>query len=463
MSNLLSSYSIYFDKKRQELEKEFAHFLHFKTISAHPESLEECQLCAQWIQEKLSSMGFDTSLWGGDSFPPVVFGHMKGDPSKPTLLIYNHYDVQPVDPIEKWRGNPFSATGYGDTIIARGASDNKGQAFYILTALSYFYERNKSYPCSLSILMEGEEESSSSNLSRLLQEHQQEIQADYAMIVDLGMRNPSSPAITLGTRGILGLTLEVTGTREDLHSGVHGGLAYNPLHALVEMLAKMRDETGRIAIAGFYDGIVPSSQECLSMLCWTFDHKEYESTFGQPPTGGEKQLHPLERTWLQPTVEINGITGGYGGPGVKTVIPSKASAKLSCRLVPGQEVDHIGDCLIRFFETNTPEGVHSKVTLHEGRGTAVRTDPSSPCIRMLAQAMTDVFHRKPEYIFEGASIPIVPEIARVSQADIIMWGLGLPTDNIHAPNEEFDWSRIKQGFLITCRTIELLGNINKAI
>lgn len=463
MSNILSAYSSYFDKKKQELEKEFAHFLHFKTVSAHPESLEECTLCAQWIQEKLSSMGFITSLWGDNSFPPVVFGHKQEDPSKPTLLLYNHYDVQPVDPIDKWGGNPFASTGYGDKIIARGASDNKGQAFYILTALSYWHETGKNFPCSLSILMEGEEESSSTHLKQLLQMHQKELQADYAMIVDLGMRVPSSPAITLGTRGVMSLTVEVSGTKEDLHSGVHGGLAYNPLHALVDMLAKMRDETGRITIPGFYDGIVPSSQEWLSMLCWNFDHKEYESTFGQPPTGGETNLHPLERNWLQPTVEINGITGGYGGPGMKTVIPSKAVAKLSCRLVPGQEVEHIGHCLRRFFERHTPEGVHTKVELHEGGGVAVRTAPTSHCIQMLAQAMTDVFHRKPEYIFEGASIPIVPEIAKASKAEIIMWGLALPTDNIHAPNEEFDWTRIKQGFLVTCRTLELLGTLNKTV
>jgi acetylornithine deacetylase/succinyl-diaminopimelate desuccinylase-like protein len=402
-------------------------------------------------------MGFSTSLWG-DNFPPTVFGCRQGDPSAPTLLIYNHYDVQPVDPLDLWDSDPFLATQKGDKIIARGASDNKGQAFYILTALSYFHEKENRLPCTIKILMEGEEESGSPHLGKLLQKHRKELQADYAMIVDLGMRGPQKPAITLGTRGLVGMTIEVTGTREDLHSGIHGGLAYNPLHALVEILAKVRDETGRIAIPGFYDGITASSEELLKQLSWSFSCKEYEEAFGQTPTGGEKELHPLNRVWLNPTVEINGIVGGYGGSGSKTIIPAKAIAKITCRLVPGQDPSRIGSILKNFFEFHSPKGVHTKVTLHPGSGKAARTDPSSLCIKTLARALEEVFLTKPEFILEGGTIGPVPEIQEATGAEVVLWGIGLPTDKIHSPNEEFDWIRMKQGFLVLCRTIELLKN-----
>ena len=457
MNSSLLPFSNYFELKKESLKKEFAQFLAFQTISAHKESLSACKQCALWLQKKLSDMGFTTSLWG-DAFPPIVFGQWEGDPTLPTLLIYNHYDVQPVDPLEKWNSDPFIATMEGDKIIARGAEDNKGQAFYILTALSYFYETYKKFPCSIKIIIEGEEESGSTHLGKIIQEHQEELRADYLMIVDLGMRHPNHPAITLGTRGLVGLTVEVTGTNEDLHSGCHGGIAYNPIHALVEMLSKIRDTSGRVTVDGFYDDIHPSSDLLKESLSWTFDYAEYETFFGQPPTGGERALHPLERLWLQPTVEINGIHSGYGGPGSKTVIPSQAVAKISCRLVPGQDPQRIGKCLKLFFESNTPKGVHSKITVHKGSGRAVRTDPSSKCIRLLSKAMEEVFSRKPEYIFEGGSIPIAPEIAEAAGAKVVMWGLGLATDKIHAPNEEFDWKRIQQGFLITCRLLELLGS-----
>ncbi len=454
-------YASYFDQNKQLLETEFAHLLHFKTISADSSSLEACRACASWIKEKLSKIGFQTSLWG-DSFPPTVFGHFdtgkdeSGSP-KPTLLIYNHYDVQPVDPIEKWNSDPFTAKFEGDKIIARGAQDNKGQLFYVLTALEATYKQHGTYPCSIKILVEGEEESGSAHLPNILNEHSKELQADYAMIIDLGMQTPTAPAITLGTRGLLALTLEVTGTHEDLHSGCHGGLAYNPLHALVNMLSQARTEHGSIAIPGFYDGIEQPSQSLLDLLSWSFSSHDYEKCYGTPPTGGEVGYLPLERNWLRPTLEINGIVGGYGGSGSKTVIPSSAVAKITCRLVPGQNSKIISERIKCFFESITPKGITTKVTLHEGSGAAVRANPNSPCIRILSQSMQEVYNRTPDFHLEGASIPIVPKLKEASNADIIMWGLGLQTDKIHAPNEEFDFDRIRKGYLIVCRILDLLG------
>ncbi len=445
----------YFEKHKKQIIEDYSKLLSFQSISAETGYLEECKACASWIEQQFKKIGFTTSQWG-EGFPPTVFGTYQADSKLPTLLIYNHYDVQPVDPIDLWESDPFTATITGDKIVARGAEDNKGQFFYMLTALRALYEKYKGFPCSIKVLVEGEEESGSAHLANLLLQHKKEIKADYAMIVDLGMRSRTKPAITIGTRGLLGLTVEVTGTREDLHSGSHGGLAYNPLHALVGMLAKARNEDGSIAIPGFYEGLQIPSQDLLDSIASFFDSLDYEKTHGAPPTGGEKNLPPIQRNWLRPTLEVNGVHGGYGGPGSKTVIPSQAFAKITCRLVPGQDPKAVAQRIKEFFESNTPKGVTSKVKIHEGLGVAVRTDPSSPCIQALARAMKEVFKTDAEFILEGASIPIVPDLAKASGADVVMWGVGLATDKIHAPNEEFDFSRMEKGFQVAFRTIELL-------
>lgn len=447
----------YFEKHKKQIIEDYTKLLSFQSISAEPGYLDECKACASWIEKQLKAIGFATSQWG-EGFPPTVFGTYQGDPNSPTLLIYNHYDVQPVDPIDLWENDPFTATITGDKIVARGAQDNKGQFFYILTALRALYEKHKGYPGSIKVLIEGEEESGSANLAHLLTQHKKEIKADYAMIVDLGMRNPAKPAITIGTRGLLGMTVELTGTREDLHSGVHGGLAFNPLHALIEILAKARNANGSIAIPGFYNGLEEPSDELLKSIASDFDPNEYAKKHGSLPTGGEKHLSHVQRNWLRPTFEVNGVHGGYGGPGSKTVIPSMAFAKITCRLVPGQDPQFVASKIREFIEKNSPEGITPKVTLHEGLGIAVRTDPSSLCIQALSKAMKEVYKTDAEFILEGASIPIVPDLAKATHADVVMWGLGLSTDRIHAPNEEFDFSRMNNGFKVAFRTIEILNN-----
>ena len=383
---------------------------------------------------------------------------MKAGPDQPTLLIYNHYDVQPVDPLDKWESPPFEPTIREGSVYARGAQDNKGQCTYVLQALRALIETEGSLPINVKLCIEGEEEVGSAGLSKLLKQKEthDKLKADTLAIVDVGIRKPDIPAVTLGTRGIVTMDVEVQGTHTDLHSGSFGGLVYNPIHALVNILSKARDETGKIAIPGFYDDVKELTPEQKEQITLSFDAKEFEKTFGAKPTGGEQAFSPLERTGIRPTLEINGINGGYTGAGFKTVIPSTAHAKISCRLVPDQDPEKIGKLVARFIEQNTPDGVTVNVDLHPGVGKAVRSNPSSKSVQAFSQAYSEVFGKPTEYTFEGGSIPIVPELQQACGGEVVLLGLGLEDDNIHAPNEHFSLDRIEKGLLVISRAIQLL-------
>ena len=451
-------YKNIFKENEKNLLDEFFTFLRFPSISADPAKRKDLQNCATWLEKKLQSNGFEVESSGMLQDAPIVFAeNLKAGPNKPTLLIYNHYDVQPVDPLDLWESNPFEPVKKGNQIFARGAQDNKGQCFYVISAVCSYLKAVQSFPVNVKLIIEGEEESGSSALFKLLDAKKQKLKADYAMIVDLGMKNKDTPAITLGTRGLLSLEVDVIGTNKDLHSGMHGGLAHNPLHALVSLLASLRDDAGKIQVPGFYDDVIMPKSAELQKMNFTFNEDEYFKQFGAPPAGGEKNYAPLERVWLRPTIEINGIGGGYQGPGGKTVIPSLAHAKLSCRLVPNQEPERIGALIKKYLLEKAPHGVQVKVTVHEGKGKPVRTKTESPIIKALEAACEKVWERKCEYILEGASIPVVDALQEKTGADIAMYGLGLSTDNIHAPNECFGWDRIEKGFCTICLTLDGLN------
>jgi acetylornithine deacetylase/succinyl-diaminopimelate desuccinylase-like protein len=451
-------YKNLFKQNEQNLLDEFFTFLRFPTISADPARRKDLQTCATWLGQKLRANSFDVELWNEHDAPIVFAQNMQAGPNKPTLLIYNHYDVQPVDPFELWESNPFEPVKKGNQIVARGAQDNKGQCFYVLSALCSYIQACKHFPVNVKLIIEGEEESGSTALFKLLDAKKKQLHADYAMIVDLGMKNQNIPAITLGTRGLLSLEVDIKGTTKDLHSGMHGGLAYNPLHALVALLASLRDENGKIQVPGFYDDVIMPKEAELKKMNFHFDTAEYEKQFGAAPTGGEKNYAPLERVWLRPTIEINGIGGGYQGPGGKTVIASEAHAKLSCRIVPNQNPERIGELVKNYLQQRAPKGVTVTVSLHEGKGKPVRTKTNSPIITALESACQQVWNTKCEYILEGASIPVVAALQEKTGADIAMYGLGLNTDNIHAPNECFGWDRIEKGFCAICLTLDGLAS-----
>ncbi len=449
----------YFHAHEKELEKTFFEFLSMPTISADPKHLPELKKTAHWLQEYLTKIGFTAELWNdSNTTPPVVFAsHKTQEKQKPTLLIYNHYDVQPVDPIEKWSHNPFTPKRNDNVITARGAQDNKGQCFYVLSALKAWWDHYQSFPMNIKLLIEGQEEVGSSLLNRLLPQKQCELKADYLLVVDLGMKKEDTPAITLGIRGIASMDVEVTGTTSDLHSGVHGGVAYNPLHALVKILSSLRDDAGKITVPEFYDDVEELSDEERKMLNFDFDEGKYIQDFGALPTGGEIEYPVSIRGTLRPTLEINGLFGGYSGPGCKTVIPSHAYAKLSVRLVSKQTPEKVLCSLKNTIENSCPKGVKVKCTIHEGNGLPILTSPNSKIVQALSDSCNLVYHKPCEFILEGGSIPIVANLQKASQSEVALFGLGLSSDNMHAPNEHFGWDRIENGFLIMLHLIENLA------
>lgn len=445
-----------FAKNKAQALNDYYTFLKFQSISSEPAFREQTLACAKWVSAYLEQIGFHVELWPTSGHPTVFAKYDKAGPSQPTLLIYNHYDVQPVDPIAKWESPPFEPTERKGEIFARGAQDNKGQCFYVLLALKTLIEQNGTLPINIKLCIEGEEECGSAGLSGILERKKKELQADYLAIVDLGFRAANTPALTLGVRGLVTMDVEITGSHTDLHSGSHGGLAYNPIHALVKLLDSVRDETGKITIPGFYDDVAPLPSEDKANIFFGFDPQDYEKTFGALPMGGEVAYPPLERNWTRPTFEVNGINGGYTGTGFKTVIPAKAYAKVSCRLVPKQDPQKMAELVAAYLEANAPAGTQVSVHIHPGGGNAVRANINSAAVKAFAKAYEEIFKANCEYIFSGASIPIVTELAAACGGEVVLVGLGLPDDCIHAPNEHFGLDRIQNGYLSIARVIQLL-------
>ncbi len=458
LSNKLSELKEIFAKNKEAILEEYCTFLKFKSISSEENYKQDCLACAEWICDYLKKIGFTVELWPTTGHPTIFASYLQAGPDEPILLIYNHYDVQPIDPIELWNFDPFEPTVSNGEMYARGAQDNKGQCFYVLLALKILIELYGGLPINIKLCIEGEEECGSRGLSHLLEQKKEELSADYLAVVDLSLPNIETPTITLGLRGIVTMDMEVQGSHSDLHSGSHGGLAFNPLHAMVKLLAMTHDHSGRVAIPGFYDDIIPVSENEKKMLALHFDEEEYKSTFGIRPTGGECKYEPNERNWLRPTLEVNGIYGGYCGNGFKTVIPAKACAKISCRLVAGQNPEKIGSLVSEFLERSAPDGVKVKIVVHPGGGTAVSAKADSRVVKAFSKAYEEIFNKKCQLIYSGASIPVITKLAQLSGAQIALVGLGLPDDQIHAPNEHFGINRIEMGFLSMARVIELLKN-----
>lgn len=453
----LKSFRDFMERHKKEIMEDYYTFLSFPSVSSEPQYQQDVLGCADWLAQFLKDLDFTVEYWISSHHPVIFATHCKAGPHKPTLLIYNHYDVQPVDPLEEWLSPPFQPTIKNGDVYARGAQDNKGQCMYVLQAIKLYLKLHGSLPLNIKLCIEGEEEMGSAGLSQLLKTKKEELQADYLAIVDLGLRDPKVPAVTLGIRGLVTMDVEVIGSKVDLHSGSHGGIVPNPIHALIQLLASLRDEKGKITVPGFYDKIIEMPLEERGKVSFNFNVDEYQKTTGAYPAGGEKAFTALERAWIRPTLEINGIHGGYTGKGFKTVIPAKASAKISCRLVPNQDPQHIGELVANYLKNNPPLGVEVKVNVHPGGGKAVRANATAKIVEAFSRAFSEVFDMPCEFIFEGASIPIVTELSETCGGEVILIGLGLTTDQIHAPNEHFSVKRIEKGILIMGRAFELLA------
>ena len=445
----------WYQEHKAEILQSYFDFLKIPSISADPAYKIDCCHAADWLCAYLKKGGLKVEKIETSGLPLVYAEDLSAGDKAPTLLIYGHYDVQPVDPLELWKSPPFEPTIRDGKVYARGAVDDKGQIFYAIVAAIAFRKLSEEKRINLKFCIEGEEESQSLGLKASLHRLKEKIKADYLLVVDFDQLAPDCPALSLGARGMVGLEVVLTGSNTDLHSGVYGGIAYNPNRALVELLSQLWDESGRVRVPHFYDDISNVSEEELKNYTFLKTHAHYKEHAGIHAFGGERGLSLQETNWLRPTLEINGISGGYGGAGMKTVIPSKALAKISCRLVPNQDPKKILHSIVDFLKKHVIEGMKVDVEVYEG-ASAFRGSLDSKLAQAAAAAAQEAVGTSCRYILSGASIPIIGELGHASGAEVIGIGFGLEDDGIHAPNEHFDMHRFKQGFLTVGRTLARL-------
>jgi acetylornithine deacetylase/succinyl-diaminopimelate desuccinylase-like protein len=446
------------------LERLFA-LMRVQSVSTDPAYAQECQKAAALLAEELSGIGFDARVAQTPGHPMVV-AHHDGpkDAQTPHVLFYGHYDVQPVDPIELWRRDPFDpsiedgANG-GKIIVGRGASDDKGQLRTFVEACRAWKETTGSLPCKVTILFEGEEESGSVSLEPFLREHAEELQADFALICDTLMWDADTPGLTIGLRGMAAGEVTIKAARRDLHSGLYGGAARNPIQLLATILGEMKDSDGRVTLDGFYDGVDPVSADVRqSWDALGFDDAEFLGDVGLRVPAGETGTDALEQIWARPTAEVNGIWGGYTGAGTKTVIPSEAHAKLTFRLVGKQNPKKIQKAFRAFAKAEVPKDCKIEFSSTGSGSPASEIAETSPLIRKSAQALKDEFGRDTALMGSGGSIPIVRFFKDVLGMDSVLVGFGLNDDALHSPNEKYNLSSFHRGIRSWVR---ILGKLAK--
>ncbi|NGX60282.1 MAG: hypothetical protein KR126chlam3_01453, partial [Chlamydiae bacterium] len=418
----------------------------FKSIATDPQYDEDTKKCAAFLVSYLNEIGLEAMSWETSKQPVIFAKNTAAGKDCPTLLIYQHYDVQPVDPLDLWESDPFKPTIREGKVYARGAQDNKGQCFYTITALKALLEESKSLNFNLKLFIEGEEESGSTGTLEIIKQKKEELRSDYLLVVDCGIPGPDIPAITLGMRGILTMDLEVRTADSDMHSGSMGGVAYNPIRALSHALAKCWDENGKIAIPHFYDEVQDLSPEEKKAFDFIMDEKMVRKEFGLKALCPDPGYLIGESVSIRPTLEINGINGGYTGEGFKTVLPAVATAKISCRLVPDQDPEKVFANFKKHLENHLPEGAALTIVKEHG-SSAFRCNVHSLIAKRAAKAYEEVMGKPCKSILGGGSIPIIGELAQASGADVVAMGYGLDSDHIHAPNEHFGLDRFEQGFL----------------
>jgi acetylornithine deacetylase/succinyl-diaminopimelate desuccinylase-like protein len=445
--------SVYCQNKERYLKDLFT-YLEFQSVSSEAKYKKELKDCAQWLCKKLEAMGLESFVWPTKGHD-VVFGQKIIDPSLPTLMIYGHYDVQPVDPIDLWKSDPFKPEVRDSRIYARGAEDNKGQSFYAIMAVEAFLQAYDRPNFNIKVLIEGEEEIGSPSLKECLIEKKEFVQADTIWVVDMGMGSMDEPCMTIGARGLYAFDLTLRALKGDCHSGEFGGIAYNPNRAMAELIAKTFGKDGSIQIKGFYDDVKELGKEQKKMLDLAFDFNEFRDTLGVLAFHREGGLSPAEANFLRPTFEVNGIWGGYIEEGFKTVIPAETHAKISCRLVPNQEPQKIAKLIECYIKDSVPDGIEVSIKPH-GEGKAYWTSPDSDAAKLLIQAMKDVSNKECKFIFSGGSIPISYDMAKICGAQVLFPGTALTIDNIHAPNESFGLDQFELGFYLITRALELM-------
>lgn len=437
---------------------ELFEFLRFPSISTKPENRDDVAAAAQWLAAKMASAGLENVRVIETAGHPLVYGDwLHAGAEQPTVLIYGHYDVQPVEPLELWQSPPFEPEVRDGFIYARGSSDDKGQAYIHVKAVEALLATQGALPVNVKFLMEGEEESGGASLSAFIPANKELLRADVALVSDTGMKGPGQPAIVYGLRGMVYTLLDLTGPEHDLHSGEFGGAVDNPLNVLGHVIARLKDENGRILIPGFYDDVRDLSNEERHILNEAgMTEAELLAQTGAPQSWGEADFSITERIGARPTLDVHGIIGGYTGPGGKTVLPAQVHAKISMRLVPDQEPQKIATLYRAYVEELLPPTVTAEITVRGGAPASI-SDLNHPAMNAARSACVEVFGKEPVFIRSGGSIPVVGQFQEHLGLETILLGFGLPGDRIHSPNERFRVENFYQGIQTSIRFLEAYG------
>jgi acetylornithine deacetylase/succinyl-diaminopimelate desuccinylase-like protein len=455
MDNVIDFINVNRDRYLDELKA----LLAIPSISALPQHAADVRRCADWCADEMRRIGLDNVRLIDTPGNPVVYGDWLGAAGAPTILFYGHYDVQPVDPLELWESPPFEATIRDGEIYARGSADDKGQVFMHFKAIEAHLKQNGRLPVNIKIILEGEEEVGSEHLDDFVRAHKGELGADVVVISDSGMFDRGVPSMCYGLRGLVYFQIDLRGSRTDLHSGSFGGAVANPAMVLSQMLAQMKDRGGRIKIPGFYDDVVAlTDEERTAWATLPFNEKKYKKEFGIPKLFGETGYTTLERTWARPTFEINGLLSGFTGEGAKTVLPAVAMAKVSMRLVPNQLPDKIAKLFEDHVTKIAPKTVELKVTRMHG-GKPWMTSYDNPFVQAAARAIERGFGKPPVLTREGGSIPVVSTFQEELGLPSVLFGVGLPDENAHAPNEKLDVGNFHNGIIASSILYEEIASI----
>jgi acetylornithine deacetylase/succinyl-diaminopimelate desuccinylase-like protein len=449
----------YINVNRDRYVEELKQYLAIPSISALPEHAADTRRAAEWTAEALRNAGMQNVRLIETPGNPVVYGDWLAAPDKPTILFYGHYDVQPVDPVNLWTTPPFEATVRDGEIYARGSADDKGQVFMHIKAVEAFMKQAGSLPLNIKFFIEGEEEVGSIHLDQFVRDHKQELAADVVVISDSPMFDRGVPSICYGLRGLAYFQIDVRGTKSDLHSGSFGGAVANPAYVLAQILAQMKDRSGHIKIPGFYDDVRElSDAERAEWRKLPFNETKYRKELGAPKLFGESGYTTLERVWARPTFEVNGLLSGFTGEGAKTVLPAVAMAKVSMRLVPDQDPDKVADLFEAYLKKVAPKTVEVKLTRMHG-GKAWMTEFDNKYVRAAGRAIEQGFGKTPVFNREGGSIPVVSTFQSELGLPSVLFGVGLPDENAHAPDEKLDLGNFHNGIIASAYLYQEIANL----
>jgi acetylornithine deacetylase/succinyl-diaminopimelate desuccinylase-like protein len=450
------NYQSYFENLKEQHLDELKQFLSIPSISALSEHKKDINEAAQWLASQLEKAGLEGVEIHPTNGHPIIYAEHIHAPGKPTVLIYGHYDVQPVDPLHLWDTPPFEPNIRDGKLYARGATDDKGQIYMHVKAIEAILSQEKELPVNIKLCIEGEEEIVSPNMSAFMNTNQQKLAADVVLISDTSLLEKGKPAISTGLRGFCSLEVSVHTANTDLHSGTYGGGVPNALHALVSLLASLHDDQGRVAVDGFYEGVPELSSTMREEFAKQhFNEAKIRESLNLDTLYGEEGYSFVERVGARPTLELNGVYGGFQGEGTKTIIPKEARAKITCRLVGDQDPQATLDRISAHLQVNVQPGAKLQITQLE-KGRAFNMDPDQPMLQKAADAYERVYGTRALFTKDGGSIPIVETFSRVLSAPVVMMGFGLPDENLHAPNEHFNLENFDKGLLTI---VEFLKNI----